>query len=124
MLINHSYVRFKDTFSEMNEIEMPIKETNGSELYDFYFPNKILEDCVKSSLCFGGGVQWSVHAGAVCIRKRVLEKIQWKGPENLLFAPDPKTKTEDYEFNMEALYYLNSHLIINAKLYFYNHPNP
>jgi len=117
LLLNHSFVLNNE---KINNNFDKIKEVYSNELYNRYFPENKLTDCLKYTGAFGGGFNFPVHAGIVSIRKEVLQKIKWKGPNELLFAPHPRTKTEDYEFNMEALYYLKSHVVIDAPLYYYS----
>lgn len=87
--------------------------------YEQYFPGG---DFLKSENqgCFGGGIGFPVHAGVPCLRKEILKDITWKAPEQLVVAPPPKNKTEDYEFEMECLYNLKkAHYIIDAPIYLY-----
>lgn len=87
--------------------------------FNQYFPNgNFLKS--QNQGCFGGGIGFAVHSGVPCIRKEVLKRIAWKAPEQLVVAPPPKNKTEDYEFEMECLFYLKrAHSIIDAPIYLY-----
>lgn len=118
LLLSHSYFyRNQPTWDFTID---DIKSTEGSILYDLYFPDGKIESCRKYSDCYGGGVPHPVHAGASCIRREILEDVQWKSPDELTFSPDPKDKTEDYQFCMEVLYKWNKSLVIDCPLYFYS----
>ena len=117
-ILNHSYFyRKQPTWPLVLE---DVKSTEGDDLYKLYFPDGKVESCRKYCDCYGGGLPFPVHAGACCIRREVLEEVKWKGPDELVFAPDPKHKTEDYEFCMEVLFKWNKSLVINCPLYFYS----
>lgn len=116
MVLSHSYDYKEWSNGDVSKYKM----------YDAY--NLLYEECFKDSdfmNCsvrgsFGDCAGFPVHAGVPCIRRDVLKVISWKHPKDLIVAPDPKTKTEDFEFCFECLYkYKHQHAIIDSKIYLY-----
>lgn len=116
-VLNHWYVFNRATNKELRIDWHDCRLIDTDEIYNLYFPNKKIEDC-KKFLAYGHEYE-NVHAGAVCIRKDVLNHIKWKSKDELQYAPEPRCKSEDFEFCMEALFYLRASKILMANLYIY-----
>lgn len=132
MHLNHSYTR-----NESNDfhISIPdIKFIDSERLYKSYFPNSILNECLKVHGAYGGGFDMGIHGGAIAIKREVLNVVEWK-PKTHLFKNeewlrgglppimnhnDPRIPgAEDYEFCMETLFKLKKSILIDAKIYTY-----
>ncbi len=118
--LNHSYYRG----SEIPQVDL-FRSVKSDTLYNTYFPNGVFEECKNITTAYGGdigfvenGVGVPIHAGAVAIRREVLQQVKWKeANEMALFQ---HYRYEDYEFNLEVLFRYNKSLVIDAKLYQYN----
>lgn len=117
MVVNHSYFYKQQPTWDFEWKNMRVVQ--GQTLRDLYFPNEDVTECRKYTAAYGGGCDFPVHAGVVCIRRELLNEIRWKHPDDLVYAPDPKTKTEDYEFCMDALFKVNRSIVVDAPLYYY-----
>ena len=116
VMVNHSYCYKKWD----NEIKMDYKVYNAyNELYKLYFPD---DDFLKSKEqpCYGAGLPFMVHAGVPSVKRSLLYNLSWKAPNECRIAPEPKTKSEDMEFCMEALYKMKAAVYaIDTKPYLY-----
>lgn len=118
--LNHSYYK-GDVVPSVDQIKAVKSET----LFNTYFPHGIFEECKDITTAYGGnisfmenGVGIPIHAGAVAIRKEVLQQVKWReASEMVLFQ---HYRFEDFEFNLEVLYKFKKSLVIDAKLYQYN----
>ena len=122
-VINHSYSKIEDyTDDILYNFNPKIISTN--QLLKMYFPNDNINDAKKQG-AYGSGINFPVHAGAVCIRRKVLDFVKWKKRDDQTVIPPPRKEgfrgagNEDMEFCMEALFYLKKSIIINTPLYFY-----
>jgi len=115
MLLNHPWKSINSTIDNFNISN--IKTISGDTLYDLYFKNS-LEEC-KQYRFYGCKLNLDVHSGACAIKKELLSIVKWKSPEELVIAPLPKEKTEDFEFCFESLFYTKKAMIIDQPLYFY-----
>ncbi len=130
--LNHSYVNLTQEVSSINNMNLDtynenhidinnINFVNSDEIYNSFFPNNNLLDCVTKTNAYS--YKFPTHAGVVSIKRDVLETIEWKNRKDLYYSPNwnnPYYKgAEDYEFCMETLFNFNKSMIIDAKLYFY-----
>ena len=121
-VINHSYSKINDYTDILYNFNFETIYTD--QLLKMYFPNNTISEAKKQG-AYGGGLNFPVHAGAVCIRKEVLDTIKWKKRDEQTVIPPPRKEgfrgagNEDMEFCMEALFYLKKSIIINCPLYFY-----
>jgi hypothetical protein len=121
--LNHSYVNnlslsnYNEDFININDINI----VNSDEIYNTFFPNKSLTECASITNAYT--LKYHTHAGAVAIRREVLNDIFWKDRHELSYSPgwdDPNYKgAEDYEFCMETLFKYNKSIIIDSPIYFY-----
>lgn len=116
----HSYLRGmqwpKDAAAKMAE---PQKTIWARELSKYYFPSGSFFDA-KAQPCFGTGCPWMTHAGVPSVRPGFLRNITWKKAEELRIAPEPRTKTEDFEFGFESVFrYPNQVGLVSTPCYLY-----
>lgn len=120
MVLNHSYYYGGGWPAQMGT--EPVVDWGvmpGTVMSKGYFPTGKLSECMRHH-AFGDVMGFPVHAGVPCVRRQVLEEIRWKKAQDLHIAPEPKTKTEDYEFCMECLFkYRERHLLSDARVYLY-----
>jgi hypothetical protein len=103
-MFNHSYDYKKWSLRPPNRFKWGEgAHIEGKVLYERYFPNSKFEEGAKHN-AYGDFLPFPVHAGVPCIRRELLKEITWKPAEDLKIAPNPKTKTEDFEFCHEVLY--------------------
>ncbi len=128
LTLAHSYLPLNGESHDVNIDFENLKQISGESLYNYYFPNNMLSDCLNVSNCYGDisnklNFEFPVAAGFICIRKEVLNVVRWKSRNELSNPPEwnnPSFKgAEDYEFFMECLFYLRKSMIIDAPLYFY-----
>jgi hypothetical protein len=122
-VLNHSYVFMG------NEISDELLETYitvfSPELKKLYFPNNKYPDDARGLGCYGKYMSFPVHAGAVCIRRNVLDSVSWKRmSEYQIFNPLPLYSykgayAEDAEFCFDCIWKLNKSAIISLPLYYY-----
>jgi len=120
LVLHHSYHYAKSWQGPIYKDRITEYKTHtGDWLYEQYFPNGKIEECI-SHFAFGDVMGFPVHAGVSSIKREVLEEVPWKIPSKMKIAPEPKAKTEDYEFSMECLFkYKGRHLITDARIYLY-----
>lgn len=120
--LSHSY-DIKTMYNEDLIDISNIKYVTSDSMNKDYFPNNILEECVKYCNAYGGGYNIAVVAGSIAIKKEVLNHIKWKDRGELTYSPgwnNPSYKgAEDYEFNMETTFSLKKSMLIDAKCFFY-----
>ena len=113
--LTHSYIFMnKERFQRPREI----KEWDGDFIYNHYFPTGRIRDCSSVSIAYGEAPHHQ-HAGACCIRREILKRVQWKENSALVLAPTNRSKAEDYDFCMETAYRFRKSIMIDAKLYAY-----
>lgn len=121
--LNHSY----DIHHNYNEDLIDITNINHitSDVFNkHFFPNNKLEGCISviKSYCYEN---FPSHGGAIAIKKDVLNHIKWKDRYELYYSPGWDNYgykgAEDYEFNMEATFFLGKSMMIDSKCYFYTH---
>jgi glycosyltransferase involved in cell wall biosynthesis len=87
-----------------------ISYVKGEGFYDRYFVKKeqvgAFGDIISSQ---------KTHAGALCIKRELLEDIWWKNTP----IPFQNRRAEDYWFNMQAFEKYNRFLLIDAPIYVY-----
>lgn len=121
-VINHSYVNMHTDIPRT--LEPPETLILSDTLRKIYFPNNKYSDG-KAFHCYGELLPFPVHAGAVCIRKEVLNHVYWKKMDQQVIAPkQPKevyrgAYSEDMEFCLDCLWKLNRSMIVNLELYYY-----
>lgn len=118
--LNHSYYKG----SNIPDIHS-IKAVKSDTLYNTYFPNGVFEECKFITTAYGGdigfvedGVGIPIHAGAVAIRREVLQQVKWREADEMVLFNH--YRYEDYEFNLEVLFKYKKSMVIDAKLYQYN----
>jgi len=117
LVLNHSYAYINNNV-DINDAS--IKMYDSAFLRKMYFPNDNMCDCKKFN-CYGAGFNFAVHAGAVCIRKELLDLMSWRSAtDTILNKKHPTDIAEDYEFCMEALFKYNKSTIIDAPVYYYD----
>lgn len=108
LVLNHNYGIVGDTDINPDNIV----KISSQDLYDTYFPNGDMKECKNITTGYGSHFGINITAGAVCIKKEVLDTIKWKTKKDVtLWA-------EDYEFCMEALFTLNKSMLIDSQIYF------
>ncbi|MFS2013763.1 glycosyltransferase [Azospirillum sp. CT11-132] len=75
------------------------------------FPQGLLRDCAQAQPYYGAFTERPVHAGQPVIRREVLEKVRWKDWGELAFGI-----AEDYEFDMECVYFWRKSMIVDIPL--------
>lgn len=110
--LNHRWIGDKDGFRKIDLDE--IKYVNSQDMYESYFPNKNIRECLSATRAYGGGFMTYTHTGHTSIRREVLQKVRWKDWGEL-WSP-----AEDYEFCMEALYNYNKSMLIKVPLIEYS----
>lgn len=122
-VINHSYVFMGQNIPE--KLEMNCEIIKSDELKKLYFPNNKYPEDAKGLGCYGKHMKFPVHAGAVCIKREVLNFISWKKmSEYKIFNPLPSGNykgayAEDVEFCLDCLWELEKNAIINLPLLYY-----
>lgn len=121
--LNHSYLYNSYDFG-IEIDKSAIKHITSKELYNIYFPDGDIQSCLEVTLSYGLNLGFEfplIHAGATAVKKELLSTVRWKDvPElSLMKGTEMVHRTEDLEFCMEALFYLNKSMIIDAPLYFY-----
>ncbi len=109
--LNHSYIPSYEQFSFLDPTK--IEAITSNDLTTNYFPNGRLMDCLSVTHAYGTPYGL-ITAGAVSIRREVLEKVKWRSPSELQML-----KGEDYEFCMMVLFSFNKSIIIQAPIYKY-----
>jgi hypothetical protein len=85
------------------------------------FPSGNLQDATRHN-AFGGMLKFPVHAGAVSVRRDVLDTVRWRSFSDLPLFPEhlDKTKGDDWHFCFECLHkFKHSHWFSTAVLYKY-----
>jgi len=121
--LNHSYLH-ENRFN-INDVYINIENIKmiDENIYENYFPNGKLIDCIKYTRAFGSNnFNIPICAGPVSIKKEILNTIKWKHRNELSFSPlwnIPSYKgAEDYEFCMEVLYKYKKTILINSEIYY------
>jgi hypothetical protein len=117
MCLNHSYVYNKEVPNLDNVDINAIRYIQSDEIYNKYFPNRKLEECVSISKSYGGGFNVPTCAGPVSIKREVLNYVKWKANNEISLCA--QRKGEDYDFCMEVLYRFNKSIIIDVPIYSY-----
>jgi hypothetical protein len=94
---------------------------SGMRAWRRYFPRRKIRDATRHR-AFGAVLRFPVHAGAISVRRNVLEKVRWRSFSDLPLFPKylDKTKGDDWHFCFECLYALKrTHWFSRAVLYRY-----
>lgn len=125
-MLNHCYISHTQrVFPDIKSISV----LDCDKVLNHHFPNHVRDEQAinqqlknrrlfrpnPSSLGFsapyGGGLQWSVHAGNVAVHKNIFNFVSWRHTEEVAW---------DYDFCMDVLYAFNKSIIIDSPLIWYN----
>jgi hypothetical protein len=116
-IVTHSYYHREQARPWLEPGEIRVVRT--AELYARYFPAGRIEDCLRVTQAYGSG--WGIDAGGgvSAVRRSVLDHVRWLHFSELVLRNGELA--EDYEFLMAALFKLKRSILIDAKIYCYNH---
>jgi hypothetical protein len=117
-LLTHRYTfRLSDLNRQPIDL-LSIKSFDNKHIFKHYFPNRKINEC--ENVCVAYGEEMSPHhAGACCIKRTLLNEIEWKPFDKLELLKDHNKKGEDYEFCLEAAFKVKKSIMIDAILYWY-----
>lgn len=116
MHLNHCCLTMAEPAPDYIWGKEPVKAYTSDLVFKATFPFGRLEDCATYQPFYGMCTGFHLTAGMPIVRRDVLKKVEWKRPRNFILG-----RSEDYEFNMETMFYFNKTLFINAKLIRYLH---
>ncbi len=88
----------------------------SNELYRRYFPHKNINNAIYYTRHFGVEFNINVDMSGICIRREVLDKVQWKDDFEVSLHPSSTCFGAYYDFCLETLYTYNKSILINVPL--------
>jgi len=96
-----------------------IRVVTSDELTKRYLPFGDLASVWNYTRYYGAEFGFRIGTGVVCIRREVLDDIEWKEPYNVSLCRKGDGTGEDYDFCLETLYKYNKSMLIDIPLYEY-----
>lgn len=96
-----------------------IRVVSSDELTKRYLPFGRLDDVWNHTRYYGIEFGFRIGTGVICIRREVLDEIEWKDKHLVSLCKKQDGTGEDYDFCLETLYKFNKSILIDIPLYEY-----
>lgn len=117
--INHAWQNYSEYPGQDIDLRSCTMEWS-TLMWDKYWPTGNFMEINRYTQAFGAGYSINFHAGALAIRKFLLNEFRWKAPHELDVAAFNPAKAEDYQLLAEIWFkYPDKGLVVPAPLYFY-----